>query len=280
MCLHSSVLEMFQDINKDWMDEYELTYQKYKIQWDYHYQEVRKFILSCIPKKIGKLGFIGVTSNLPELNSEILVKIKDIVLLDIYEEGMYKAKEHLQSNFSYENVKLEICDITLGFVDLIAGYFREYQKEKITEEDLFFKLKTPKFNYREYFSDKFDFVVHTGLMDYYMMPLFIQHCQVFIQKNDKFHSLMKNLNDIAVKISLKAMYSMLSDNGRLVISSPISRHPIGDNCSRSLFWLKSLEENIVDSGFIIKKKSKHIWEEFPEKGGHSHTILNVYCTKA
>jgi hypothetical protein len=270
---------MFQDLNRDWMDEYEFTYQKYKSEWDYHYQEVKKFLLSCIHEKIRTLGFIGVTSNIPELDSDILSYVDKIILLDIYEEGMIKAKEFLKTELSFPNVETKVFDITLGFVDQIVKYFQEYKEEKLNEEQLFSKLKNPAFKYEEYSGKKYDFLIHMGLMDYYMMPLFVQHCKTFIQMNSEFFELMKHLNDIAVRVSLSAMFSMLSDAGHLVISSPVNRAPEGKKCSRSLFWVKSLEKHIEDSGFVIEKKSKHIWEEFPEKDGHSHEILNVHCRK-
>ena len=271
--------EMFEEINKEWMDNYEKTYQKYKPQWDYHYQSVRRFLKSCIPDGIKTLGFIGVTSKIPELDLDILNKIDEITLLDIYEEGMLKAKEHLKSTFGYGKVHLKIFDITLGFVDSIVAGFQEYDNRRLNEEELFHKLECSEFTYKEYRGRTYDFVLHMGLMDYYFMPLFTQYCQKFMHKYDDFFKLMKKLNNQAVKISLQAINSMLSTNSCLVLSSPITRKPVGEKCSRSLFWIQNLEEHLRDTGFIIEKESRHIWEEFPEKNGHSHGILNVYCKK-
>ena len=270
---------MFNEINKDWMDKYEITYQKYKPQWDFHYQSVRRFLKSCISDQIKTLGFIGVTSKIPEIDFDILNKINEITLLDIYEEGMLEAKEHLKSTFGYENVHLKILDVTLGFVDSIVTSFQEYNNKRLNEEELFHKLESPGYTYKEYKGQTYDCVLHMGLMDYYFMPLFTQYCQKFMHKNTEFFKLMKKLNDQAVKISLQTISSMLSTNGCLVLSSPVTRKPEGENCSRSLFWLQNLEVHLEDSGFAIEKESKHIWDEFPEKNGHSHGILNVYCKK-
>ncbi|MHA1954860.1 MAG: hypothetical protein ACXAAM_02585 [Candidatus Heimdallarchaeaceae archaeon] len=270
---------MFNDINKDWMDDYEITYQKYKPQWDFHYQSVRRFLKSCISDQIKTLGFIGVTSKIPELDLDILSKIDEITLLDIYEEGMLKAKEHLKSTFGYENVHLKILDVTLGFIDTIVTSFQEYDNKGLNEEELFQMLECPGYTYKEYHGQIYEIVLHMGLMDYYLMPLFTKYCQKFIHKRTEFFELMKNLNDQAVKISLHALSSMLVSNGSLVVSSPITRIPEGDVCSRSLFWLQDLEHHILDSGFIIEKQSRHIWKEFPEKHGHSHEILNIFCKK-
>ncbi|NPD90147.1 MAG: hypothetical protein HGN29_15660 [Asgard group archaeon] len=270
---------MFNEINKDWMDDYEITYLKYKPQWDFHYQSVRRFLKSCISDQIKTLGFIGVTSKIPEMDLDILNKIDEITLLDIYEEGMLKAKEHLKSTFGYEIVHLKTLDVTLGFVDSIVTCFQKYDDKRLNEEEIFQKLEYPDYAYKEYNDQRYDFVLHMGLMDYYFMPLFTQYCQKFMHKNIEFFKLMKKLNDQAVKISLQTISSMLSEDGHLVLSSPVTRIPEGEKCSRSLFWLQNLEIHIRDTGFIIEKESRHIWDEFPEKNGHSHGILNVYCKK-
>ncbi|MCG3227137.1 MAG: hypothetical protein H7645_09470 [Candidatus Heimdallarchaeota archaeon] len=270
---------MFDEINKDWMDNYEITYQKYKPQWDYHYQRVRRFLKSCLSDRIKTLGFIGVTSKIPEIDLDILDKIDEITLLDIYEEGMLKAKEHLKSTLEYEKVHLKILDITQGFTDAIVIYFQEYDNGNLSEDELFQNLEYPDFTYKEYDGSKYDFIAHMGLMDYYFMPLFTQFCHKLLHRYDNFFERMKKLNDQAVKISLQAINSMLSEDGHLVLSSPVTRIPEGEKCSRSLFWLKNLEVHLKDTGFVIEKESRHNWDEFPEKNGHSHGILNVYCKK-
>ncbi len=270
---------MFNEINKDWMDKYEITYQKYKPQWDYHYLSVRRFLKSCISNRIKKLGFIGVTSKIPELDLSILDRIDEIILLDIYEEGMLNAKDHLKSSFGYENVHVKFLDITQGFIDAIVIYFQEYDNGKLSEEELFQKLEYPDFTYYEYDGGTYGFIAHMGLMDYYFMPLFTQYCHKFMHRYDDFFERMKKLNDRAVEISLQALNSMLSKDGHIVLSSPITRKPEGEKCSRSLFWLKNLEVHLKNTGFVIEKESRHIWDEFPEKNGHSHGILNIFCKK-
>ena len=176
---------MFQDINKEWMDEYEIIYQKYKEEWDYHYQKIRDFFLSCIPNRVKKLGFVGVTSKIPELDLKIIKKIDEIILLDLYEDGVKQAKKYLKLNFSFDSVRSKILDITHGFVDLITEYFHKFREKNITEDELFLKLEKPSFVYKEYNQEKFDYIVHMGIMDYYMMPLFVQHCKILKHRDNE-----------------------------------------------------------------------------------------------
>ena len=269
---------MSDEMNVEWMDEYELTYQKYRKQWNSHYQKVRNFILSSIHDDITNWGFIGVTNTIPEIDERILKKVNKLTLLDINVKSMKFAKNHVIEKNGFSNINLIHFDNTSGFTDSIVDIFKKFEINEISKNEMFEKLKnieSPKIDEQP----QFDFITHLGLMDYYLMPIFNKYCSHFEEENEEFFQILRKLNHEATKISLQVLYQILEHNGTLIISSPVTRIPEGDKCNRSLFWLESLEDNIEDTGFQIVEQIKHIWEEFPTSTGHSHEILNVKCTK-
>ncbi len=266
-------------MNVEWMDEYEITYQKYKEKWDEHYREVRDFIGANRPIQIKKWGFIGVTNAVPEIDSKVLKDVDKLVLLDINEDAMGSAEKYLKKNLNFERTESKKFDNTLGYVDDILVNLNQYEKSNFSEKDLFDKLKHIEHPSFEDIPTGFDFITQLGIMDYYLMPIFSKYCENFIHKYKEFYSLLQYLNSDAVIISLKVLNRMLKDDGVLIISTPILREPEGKQCKKSIFWIKSIEGYIEGAGFEIKNKSYHIWEEFPIEGGHSHKILSVCCEK-
>ena len=270
---------MSDEINVEWMDEYEITYQKYKEQWDDHYKKVRSFISANRPKKAKKWGFIGVTNTMPEINSNLLKDVQKLVLLDINEKAMGLAAKHLEKNLNFKKTELKKFDNTLGFVDDILVIFQQHEESDLSDKNFFDRLKQIKCPPIENVPSGFDFITQLGIMDYYLMPVFAKYCESFIHKYSEFYSLLQYLNSEAVKISLKVLHRILHNDGVLIISTPISREPEGEKCKKSIFWINSIEEYIKKAGFEIKNKSYHVWEEFPIEGGHSHRIMNICCIK-
>ena len=266
-------------LNKEWMDDYELSYSKFKPQWDEHYSKVRSFILSSLPPTISNWGVIGVTSTIPEISGEMLVNVERLTLLDIYKDGMFRARKFLGKQYNFSSMDIRKFDITHGFVDKVLSECRQFEDGLIEREYLLKILNRVSFPEVEYKGAQYDFITHLSLMDYYLKPVFNTYCEKFIDVYDEFYMMMRKLNDQAVEISLRLLYQLLSTNGRLVISSPVTRFPEGKDCDVSLFWLKGLEEHIEEVGFKIIEKSEHLWEEFPLENGHSHKILNVLCEK-
>jgi len=270
---------MLGDLNKEWMDNYEVSYSKYKIEWDEHYAKVRLFILSSLPDEVLNWGLIGVTSSVPEINLEMLENVERLILLDIYKDGMYRARKFLGKQYNFSSVDIRIFDSTHGFVDHVLLEFNQYDEGIIEREYLLKTLNRvplPNVNYKK---TQYDFVTHLGLMDYYLMPVYNLYCNKFIDQHEEFFAIMQKLNDQALVVSLSLLHQMLSSNGKLVISTPISRIPEGKGCEVSLFWKRSFESHLEDAGFDIVGKTEHIWKEIPEENGHSHNILNVLCVK-
>ncbi|MFW9852049.1 MAG: hypothetical protein ACFFDS_03850 [Candidatus Thorarchaeota archaeon] len=270
---------MSDEMNVEWMDEYEITYQKYKEQWDEHYKKVRNFISANRPEKIKRWGFIGVTNTIPEVDTDLLKDVQKFTLLDINEKAMELAEKHLERKLDFEKTELKKFDNTLGYIDDILVILQQYEEGDISEKNLFNRLKEFKHPSIENIPSDFDFITQLGIMDYYLMPVFSKYCERFIHNYDEFYSLLQYLNSEAVKISLKVLHKMLHDDGTLLISTPISREPEGEKCKKSIFWIDSMDDYIEKAGFEINNKSFHIWEEFPLKDGHSHMILNVCCNK-
>ncbi len=266
-------------MNVEWMDQYEITYQKYKEKWDEHYSEVRDFIGINRPEEIKKWGFIGVTNTVPEINSKLLKNVNELILLDINEEAMGLAEKHLRKNLNFKRIGLKKFDNTFGYIDDVLVNLNQYNKGILSEKDLFDKLKHIEHPSFKDATTGFDFITQLGIMDYYLMPIFSKYCEIFKHKYKEFYSLLQYLNSEAVIISLNVLHRILQDDGKLIISTPISREPEGEKCKKSIFWIDSIEEYIENSGFEIKNKSYHIWEEFPMEGGHSHKILNACCVK-
>lgn len=272
-------------MNKEWMDDYEKNYSLYKEEWDSHYEQIRNFIHSCLPHRVSHWGFIGVTNTIPEVDSRILNRISKITLLDINDEALKRARIHLSSVYEFPNVDVQKFDNTCGFIDEILDGFHKLEEEEFTEKKLLEYLDTlelPKEieypNSRDT-NRKYDFITHLGLMDFYLMPIFIKYCPRFQKNSEGFFQIMKKLNDYSVRISLKFLHHMLDKNGQLIISTPVSRDPEGDQCKRSVFWLDPMETLIEESDFVIISKTEHVWKESPIDGGHSHSILNICCEK-
>lgn len=270
---------MQEELNEEWMDDYENSYSKYKNEWDNHYVKVRKFILSSMPSAISTWAFIGVTSTIPEISADMLESVEKLVLIDIYRNGMNKARRNLSKNFNFSSIELKVGDITHGFLDNVLMEFRSYD-DGLFEKDYLFKalqrVSQPDIFYKE---PKYDFITHLGIMDYYLMPIFSTYCEKFLEDYDEFFSIMRKLNEKAVNTSLLLLYQMLTETGNLVVSTPVSRSPIGEKCKVSLFWEKTMEEHVENVGFQIINKSEHTWNEFPENNGHSHKVLNLLCRK-
>lgn len=266
-------------MNKEWMDEFEKNYSLYKKEWDFHYNQVKEFILSCLPMRTNHWGFIGVTNRVPEISDKILNRVANISLIDINHEALKRARIHLASVNDFNTVEVHKFDITMGFVTSICGIFEKFEQGELPEKkllDSFNDFERPDITYH---GEKYDLVTHLGIMDYYLMPLFTKYCPRFNKQNDSFFELMQKLNDEAARISIQVLKQMLNKNGQLIISTPIVRLPEGKACKKSLFWLSSIEDHIKSAGLVIGKKTTHQWEEYPVKGGHSHTILNVCCKK-
>ena len=273
------------DMNKEWMDDYEKNYSLFKSEWDSHYEQIRNFIHSCLPHNVKHWGFIGVTNRIPEIDSRILNRITKITLLDINDEALKRARIHLSSLFDFKNVEVQNFDNTCGFVEEVVSAFNKIESKEFSEKKLFENLEDLTENF-EILPDssnennsKFDFITHLGIMDYYMMPVFIKYCKRFNKNSEEFFELMKKLNDRSVRISLDLLHNLLVKNGKLIISTPIARIPEGDPCKRSIFWLDSLENIIEEHNFKIVSKTEHIWNEFPTEDGHSHLVQNVCCEK-
>ncbi len=270
---------MQEEINKEWMDEYEKNYSLYKTEWDFHYDNVREFILACLPMRVNHWAFIGVTNRVPEMDERILNRVTNISLLDINQEALKRARIHLNSVYEFKNVEVNLFDNTMGYVSLICEEFVKFEQGELSEKKLLeslSKLEIPEFNYE---GETYDLISHFGLMDYYLMPLFTKFCPSFDKNYESFYEIMRKLNDDSVKITLQVLEKMLNKSGILIISTPVERIPEGGECKRSLFWLNSLEEHIESSNLVIEKKTTHLWEEYPIKDGHSHTILNICCKK-
>ena len=270
---------MSDEMNVEWMDEYEITYQKYKEQWDEHYRKVRDFIAENRPEEIKKWGFIGVTNTIPEIDSNLLKNIQKLILLDLNEKAMGLAEKHLKKDLNFKKTELKKFDNTLGYIDDVLAIFNQHEESNFSTNDLIDKLEQIKYPPVETVPAGFDFITQLGIMDYYLMPIFSKNCENFIHEYNEFYSLLQYLNSEAVKISLEVLYNMLQDDGVLIISTPISREPEGEKCKKSIFWIDSMEDYIENAGFEIKTKSYHIWKEFPIEDGHSHKILNVCCKK-
>ena len=270
---------MQEKMNKEWMDEFEKNYSLYKKEWDFHYNQVKEFILSCLPMRTNHWGFIGVTNRVPEISDKILNRVANISLIDINHEALKRARIHLASVNDFNTVEVHKFDITMGFVTSICGIFEKFEQGELPEKkllDSFNDFEQPDITYH---GEKYDLVTHLGIMDYYLMPLFTKYCPRFNKQNDSFFELMQKLNDEAARISIQVLKQMLNKNGQLIISTPIVRLPEGEACKKSLFWLSSIEDHIKSAGLVIGKKTTHQWEEYPVKGGHSHTILNICCKK-
>lgn len=270
---------MLENLNKEWMDGYEISYSKYKIDWDEHYAKVRFFILSSLPNTVVNWGFIGVTSSVPEINLEMLKNIERLTLLDIYKDGMYRARKFLGKQYNFSSVDIRIFDSTHGFVDQTLLEFSQYNDGIIEREYLLKmlnRMRLPTVNYKK---TQYDFITHLGLMDYYFMPVYSLYCNKFEDQYEEFLTTMQKLNDQALVVSLSLLHQMLTPNGKLVISTPVNRIPEGKGCKVSLFWERSLESHLEDAGFDIVGKTEHIWKELPTENGHSHNILNVLCVK-
>ena len=209
----------------------------------------------------------------------MLKGVDKLVLIDINEKGMESAKEYIEKEFSFKKVEKIRFDNTLAFVDEVILIFDEYEKGNITEKNLFEKLRQIRQPSIDNIPTNFDFITQLGIMDYYLMPIFSKYCEKFRHNYIEFYTLLQHLNSEAVKISLRILHRMLEEDGVLILSTPITRIPEGDECKRSLFWIHSIEKYINQCDFEIKTKTYHIWEEFPEKNGHSHRILNVACNK-
>ena len=95
---------MSDEMNVERMDEYEITYQKYKKQWDTHYRKVRDFITTNKPEDIKKWGFVGVTNTIPEIDSSLLKYVDKLVLLDINEKSMVSAKEYIEKEYFFKKI--------------------------------------------------------------------------------------------------------------------------------------------------------------------------------
>ncbi len=270
---------MQENLNKDWMDNYEVSYSKFKTEWDEHYSKVRLFILSSLPRTVLNWGVIGVTSTIPEISLEMLANVEKLTFLDIYKDGMYRARKFLGKQYNFSSVDIRIFDSTHGFVDQVLTEFSQYEDGIIEREYLLTKLQGVPFPNVEYKKTQYDFITHLGLMDYYLMPVFSKYCNKFIDQYEEFFSIMQKLNDQALVVSLSLIHQMLSPSGKLVISTPVSRIPEGKECKASLFWKRSFESHLEDSGFDVLEKTEHIWKEFPKEDGHSHNILNVLCVK-
>jgi hypothetical protein len=269
---------MFDELNIEWMNNYEETYRKYKKEWDFHYEKIRKFILNSIDQPIKNFGFIGVTKSIPELNQSILEKVEKLTLIDIHEETLEDARIYLESKYGYTEVETMILDNTLGYLDQAYKVFIKFQNGTINENKVLEKLRNLEYPTSVNLKEKFDFIAHMGILDFYFMPLFIKYCKYFELNYTEFLQVMIKLNDDAVKITLDVL-NIILDSGSLIISTPIKRTPEGEKCNRSLFWLQSIEKHIEEKNYIILVKSEHIWEEFPEENGHSHTVLNIKCKK-
>jgi len=269
---------MFDELNVEWMDSYEETYRKYKKQWDFHYEKIREFIQKSIDQPIKNFGFIGVTKTIPELNQSILEKVEKITLIDIHEEILDEARNYLENKYGYTKVETMILDNTLGYLDQAYKIFIEFQNKTINENEALEQLRSLEYPTSNHLQEMFDFVAHIGILDFYFMPLFMKYCKHFEHNYEEFFHIMKKLNDDAVKITLDVLNNIIH-RGSLIISTPVTRIPEGEKCNQSLFWLQSIEKHLEENDFIILKKTEHLWEEFPEKAGHAHTVLNVKCKK-
>ena len=269
---------MQEDINKEWMDEYEINYSKYKDKWDYHYQKVREFLHLSLENDVKHWGFIGVTNRIPEIDSRMLNRAKKMTLLDINLDALRRAKLHLESVLDYQAVHVRRFDNTSGFVDVVLEEFVQFDEGHKSQKNLIDSLTNINYTVPNIEENEFDFITHLGLMDYYLMPIFTKYCPRFQKNDDSFLEMMQKLNGIATSISIKVLYQMLKAGGHLIISTPFTRKPEGESCNRSLFWAQPLEEIIIEYGFEIVRKSVHIWEEFPDDG-HIHDIINICCKK-
>jgi hypothetical protein len=228
---------------------------------------------------------MGVTNRIPEIDSRILNRISKITLLDINDEALKRARIHLSSLYEFSNVEVQKFDNTSGFVDEVVSSFNKLENKEISEKKLFEHLNNLDKNFEIDFpftretNNKFDFITHLGIMDYYMMPVFFKYCDRFQKNADEFYEIMRKLNDQSVRISLKLLHHLLVKNGQLIISTPVARIPEGDPCKRSLFWTDSIEDIIEESEFNIISKTEHIWNEFPTDDGHSHIVQNICCEK-
>lgn len=270
---------MQEKMNKEWMDEFEKNYSLYRKEWDFHYNQVKEFILSCLPMKTNHWGFIGVTNRVPEIGDKILNRVANISLLDINPEALKRARIHLASVYDFKTVEVLKFDNTIGFITSICEIFEKFEEGELPEKKLLDALtdfEPPEITYQ---GERYDLVTNLGIMDYYLMPLFTKYCPRFNKQYDSFFKIMQKLNDDAARISIQVLKQMLNKNGQLIISTPIERLPEGEVCKKSLFWINSIEDHIKSAGLVIGKKSTHQWEEYPVKGGHSHTILNVCCKK-
>jgi hypothetical protein len=270
---------MLEELNKEWMDEYEKSYSLYKTEWDIHYNAVKNFILSCLPMRVNHWAFIGVTNTIPEIDDKILNRVANISLLDINQEALKRARIHLNFVYEFKFVEVHIFDNTMGYVSKICEEFEKFEQGDLSEKKLFDSLSKFKIPELKYEGDTYNLVTHLGTMDYYLMPLFSKFCSKFTKNYETFFEIMRKLNDDCVKISLQILEKMINKTGQLIISTPVERIPKGEKCKRSLFWLKSIEEHIESTGLVVDKKTTHHWDEYPTKDGHSHTILNICCKK-
>ena len=270
---------MQEELNKEWMDNYEVSYSKYKIEWDEHYAKVRLFVLSSLPRIVSNWGFIGVTSTVPEISSEMLENVERLTFLDIYTAGMYRARKFLGKQYNFSSIDIRKFDSTHGFVEHVLADFSQYSDGLIEREYLLRTLsrkQLPDISYKE---TQYDFITHLGLMDYYLMPIYSLYCNKFKDQYEDFFSIMQKLNDQALVVSLTLLHQLLSINGKLVISTPVSRIPEGKGCEVSLFCKRTFEYHLEAAGFDRIEKAEHIWKELPGENGHSHKILNVLCVK-
>lgn len=272
-------------MNKEWMDDYEENYSRFKSEWDAHYEQIRNFIHSCLPHNVKHWGFMGVTNTIPEIDSRILNRISKISLLDINDEALKRARIHLSSLFDFKNVEVQKFDNTCGFIDEVVSAFNKMETNDLSEKKLLEHLRDLDENFKlEHSSSnnnngQFDLITHLGIMDYYMVPVYIKYCNRFQKNADEFFELMRKLNDHSVRISLELLHKLLVKNGLLIISTPVARIPEGDPCDRSIFWLDSIENIIEECGFKVVSKTEHIWNEFPTDDGHSHIVQNICCEK-
>ena len=270
---------MQEEINKEWMDAYEENYSKYKEKWDFHYQKVRDFIHLSLANNVIHWGFIGVTNRIPELDSRMLNRAKKLTLLDINLDALRRSKLHLESVHDYSNVHISRFDNTVGFMDVIYQEFDKFDEGIINQKNLIEELSKLEFSIPNVEEKQYDFITHLGLLDYYLMPVFIKYCPKFQKNYNDFFELMQKLNEQAASISIQVIFKMLKHGGELIISTPHTRVPEGESCMRSLFWGKSLESIVEQCDLKIMRTSVHVWEEFPEETGHIHGIINICCKK-